>query len=113
MKDTKDIYSETLGKLATLLTFSITQGGELVVTLNHKDYVMGEVKLIHGFSSHPNYLPSAFLDATQSALGMKDMKANDLLCECVGDLLDERMEGSDGLDIQIQAFFACRPWLKQ
>lgn len=107
-----DIYSETLSKLAPLLTFSISQDGNFVITLSDKDYIIGEVGLVHGCSSLPA-IGDAFIEAARAAIGI--MTDDDILCEdwpaeCVSDLIAEA--GLD-LDIQVQAFFACRPWLKQ
>ena len=105
------IYSETLSKLAPLLTFSISQDGNFVITLSDKDYIIGEVGLVHGCSSLPA-IGVNFIEAARAAIGMTD---DDILCddwpaECVSDLVAEA--GLD-LDIQVQAFFACRPWLKK
>jgi hypothetical protein len=120
-----DIYNETFStfsKLEELLTFSITQRGKLIVTLNNTHvHMLGEIGMFMGSPSFPPfYLPPAFLDATleatRAALGIKaddDLLCADWLADCIRDLMDEAMGGGEGLSIQVEAFFACRPWLEQ
>lgn len=114
-----DIYNETLLKLSDLLVFSIAENGELIVTFNDKVYVVGEIGMERG-GVWPSYMfdmSAEFIAAICEVLDIKDAARPEAwLLECVHDLLLEEDamggRGDGGLDVQIEAFFACRPWLK-